>query len=198
MIDSLTSWRDTVARKPGCRIPRYASFTPDLQARLTERFGSNLAEHFGMDSIAGVALKPPPGYEAPDFSSYYEGRDVPADMVISADGVGKTLAGFYHFFGFIHPLVGAETVADIEAYLNDLTTVRARFSQANADGSYDTGILWLWRPGKARIEYSPPTDILVVADGTWLIYFDAELDQVSYVPIDTGPFRSVNGFLPNL
>ena len=116
MIDSLTSWRDTVARKPGCRIPRHASFTPDLQARLTEQFGPNLAEHFGMDSIAGVALKPPPDYQAPDFSSYYEGRDVPADMVISADGVGKTQAGFYHFFGFIHPLVGAETVADIEAY----------------------------------------------------------------------------------
>ncbi|MBT3288381.1 MAG: hypothetical protein HN380_13630 [Victivallales bacterium] len=116
MIDSLTSWRDTVARKPGCRIPRHASFTPDLQARLTEQFGPNLAEHFGMDSIAGVALKPPPDYQAPDFSSYYEGRDVPADMVISADGVGKTQAGFYHFFGFIHPLIGAETVADIEAY----------------------------------------------------------------------------------
>jgi outer membrane lipoprotein-sorting protein len=87
------------------------------------------------------------------------------------------------------PVADRALISDIEAYLNDLTTVRARFSQANADGSYDTGILWLWRPGKARIEYSPPTDILVVADGTWLIYFDAELDQVSHVPIDTGPFR---------
>ena len=80
-------------------------------------------------------------------------------------------------------------LADIEGYLNRMTTVRARFSQDNADGSYDTGIMWLWRPGRARIEYAPPTDILVVANGTWLIYFDAELDQVSHVPINTGPFR---------
>lgn len=80
-------------------------------------------------------------------------------------------------------------IADIEGYLNGLTTVRARFAQDNADGTFDTGIFWLSRPGKARIEYAPPADILVVADGTWLIYFDAELDQVSRVPLDTGPFR---------
>ena len=116
MIDSLTSWRDTIARKPGCRIPRYASFTPDLQDRLVQRFGRDLADHFGMDSIAGVALKPPPNYRSPDFSRYYEGREVPADLTINADGVGKTQAGFYHFFGYVHPLVAAETVADIEAY----------------------------------------------------------------------------------
>jgi hypothetical protein len=116
MIDSLTSWRDTIDRKPGCRIPRYANFTPDLMGRLKEQFGPDLAGHFGMDSVAGVALAPPPGYEPPDFSRYYEGRDVPADMTLNEDGVGKTAAGFYHFFGFIHPLVGAETVADIEAY----------------------------------------------------------------------------------
>jgi uroporphyrinogen decarboxylase len=116
MIDSLTSWRNTIDRKPGCRIPRYANFTPDLLGRLKEQFGADLAGHFGMDSVAGVALAPPAGYERPDFSRYYEGRDVPADMTLNEDGVGKTAAGFYHFFGFIHPLVGAETVADIEAY----------------------------------------------------------------------------------
>ena len=80
-------------------------------------------------------------------------------------------------------------LARIEGYLDGLTTLRARFTQANADGSEDHGVLWLARPGHARIEYAPPTDILVVADGTWLIYYDAELDQVSHVPLGTGPFR---------
>lgn len=87
------------------------------------------------------------------------------------------------------PAADRALLTDVEDYLNRMTTVRARFSQDNSDGSYDTGIVWLWRPGKARIEYASPTDILVVADGTWLIYFDAELDQVSHVPINTGPFR---------
>lgn len=80
-------------------------------------------------------------------------------------------------------------IAGIEAYLNDLRTLRARFTQTNADGTEDHGVMWLARPGHARVEYAPPTDVLVVADGTWLIYFDAELDQVSHVPIGTGPFR---------
>lgn len=80
-------------------------------------------------------------------------------------------------------------LAQIEAYLNALTTVRAGFIQTNADGTLDSGIMWISRPGRARIEYAPPTEVLLVADGTWLVYFDAELDQVSHIPIDTGPFR---------
>lgn len=82
-----------------------------------------------------------------------------------------------------------EIVAAVEAYLNGLPTVRARFAQTDADGGVDRGVLWLWRPGLARVEYSPPTDRLLVADGTWLVYFDAELDQVSHIPLDIGPFR---------
>lgn len=80
-------------------------------------------------------------------------------------------------------------LTEVETYLNKLTTVRAGFVQTNADGTLDSGIMWISRPGRARIEYAPPTEVLLVADGTWLVYFDAELDQVSHIPIDTGPFR---------
>jgi len=80
-------------------------------------------------------------------------------------------------------------LSEVETYLNKLTTVRAGFVQTNADGTLDSGIMWISRPGRARIEYAPPTDVLLVADGTWLVYFDAELDQVSHIPIDSGPFR---------
>ena len=80
-------------------------------------------------------------------------------------------------------------IHDVERYLDELPTLRARFIQTNDDGSRDTGLLWLWRPGLVRVEYSPPTDLLLVADGTWLVYFDARLDQVSHIPIEVGPFR---------
>lgn len=80
-------------------------------------------------------------------------------------------------------------LSEVENYINDLTTVRAGFVQTNADGTLDSGIMWISRPGRARIEYAPPTEVLLVADGTWMIYFDADLDQVSHIPIDTGPFR---------
>ncbi|MCK5804594.1 MAG: hypothetical protein KAI66_17285 [Lentisphaeria bacterium] len=116
MAKSLTSWTDTIARKAGCRIPRYGNFTPDLRGRLVKEFGEDLAGHFDMDTIGSVALSAPEGYEQADFSKYYEGRDVPDGMVISADGTGRAPSGFFHFTGFVHPLVGAESVADIMAY----------------------------------------------------------------------------------
>ncbi|MDP6953683.1 MAG: outer membrane lipoprotein carrier protein LolA [Alphaproteobacteria bacterium] len=87
------------------------------------------------------------------------------------------------------PAGDREAVTRIEAYLESMTTVRANFLQVNADGTLDSGIMWLWRPGLARIEYAPPTEVLMVATGTWLVYFDAELDQVSHIPADSGPFR---------
>lgn len=87
------------------------------------------------------------------------------------------------------PQADRTMLTQIEAYLNALTTVRAGFVQTNADGTLDSGIMWISRPGRARIEYAPPTEVLLVADGTWLVYFDADLNQVSHIPIDTGPFR---------
>jgi|ETNmetMinimDraft_16_1059900.scaffolds.fasta_scaffold52973_2 outer membrane lipoprotein-sorting protein len=89
----------------------------------------------------------------------------------------------------IWPAGDREEVKRIEAYLESMTTLRANFLQANADGTLDSGIMWLWRPGLVRIEYAPPTEVLMVATGNWLVYFDAELDQVSHIPADSGPFR---------
>ena len=43
------------------------------------------------------------------------------------------------------------------------------------------------RPGKLRVEYDPPPAVLVVADGTFLIYNDRGLDQVSYLPLGSTP-----------
>ena len=41
--------------------------------------------------------------------------------------------------------------------------------------------------GRLRIDYQPPVPVLVVADGTFLIYYDRRLEQVSYVPLASTP-----------
>ncbi len=87
----------------------------------------------------------------------------------------------------------ADSLARVEAYLNKLQTMRARFLQVGTDGAFAEGLFWLARPGHARFEYAPPVDLLLVADGTWLIFFDAELDQVTHIPIGSGPFRFLLG-----
>jgi len=77
----------------------------------------------------------------------------------------------------------------IEDYFNSFKTLRARFTQYNPDGSQVEGMLWLKRPGRFRFEYAPPNDQLLVGDGRWLIFYDAELDQLSHLPLDRGAPR---------
>ena len=78
-------------------------------------------------------------------------------------------------------------VSQIEDYLNGITTVEAGFVQMSAQGQYAKGRLYLQRPGRMRFEYEPPFPYLLVADGTWFIYVDQELEQVTYLPLGKTP-----------
>lgn len=85
----------------------------------------------------------------------------------------------------------AATITRVEQYLSGLTTITADFSQTDAGGGLAEGKFYLKRPGKMRWQYSPPTPILLVSDGKVIVYYDAELDQVNYVPMD----ETLAGFL---
>ncbi len=78
----------------------------------------------------------------------------------------------------------ADGIKKVETYLSGITSVVADFNQVSADGSTGTGKFFLKRPGKMRWQYNPPTPILLVSNGSTVTYYDASLDQVSYVGID--------------
>ena len=80
-------------------------------------------------------------------------------------------------------------IARIQAYLNRIQSLRSHFVQIAPDGALAEGLFLLKRPGRLRFEYAPPSPILVVGDGRWLILYDAELDQVSRMAIDSTPLR---------
>ncbi|MCB1336548.1 MAG: outer membrane lipoprotein carrier protein LolA [Maritimibacter sp.] len=65
-------------------------------------------------------------------------------------------------------------LADLSRYLNGLTTLEAEFTQINDDQTISTGIIKIQRPGRARFEYNPPDDTLVIAGGGQLAVFDAK------------------------
>ena len=71
----------------------------------------------------------------------------------------------------------------IQAYLDSLTTVQARFTQTSDTGGFAQGKFYLSRPGRMRIEYDPPIPYLYVADGYWLTFWDEELGQRSDVAL---------------
>jgi outer membrane lipoprotein-sorting protein len=85
----------------------------------------------------------------------------------------------------------ADDITRIEEYLNDLATLRSTFVQINPDGGRVTGKLYYQRPDKMRLDYDPPSPILIVSDGWWVIYYDRELEQVSHLSIGSTPL----GFL---
>lgn len=77
----------------------------------------------------------------------------------------------------------SETLRRVEAYLQSLTTVQARFVQHSEAGGFAQGTFYLSRPGRMRIEYDPPIPFLYVADGFWLTFWDDELKQRTDVPL---------------
>lgn len=69
----------------------------------------------------------------------------------------------------------AEDRADLDrvsAYLSNLTDMQGNFLQVGPDGSLAEGKFYLRRPGRLRFEYTPPEQMLVVADGTWVAVKD--------------------------
>jgi len=86
---------------------------------------------------------------------------------------------------------GADTkaadLARIQKYLNNLRTMKAHFFQSSSDGSEAEGTLYLSRPGRLRVQYDPPTPVLIVSDGTQVHYYDSELGQVSTVSLSSTP-----------
>lgn len=71
----------------------------------------------------------------------------------------------------------------VEAYLDGIDTLKSQFLQISDSGQSVRGTFYLKRPGRMRIEYDQPVEDFVVADGSFVFFWDAELKQQSNAPI---------------
>ncbi len=78
-----------------------------------------------------------------------------------------------------------DTLARVEGYLSGIHTISTDFLQSAPSGAVTTGKFFLERPGKLRMEYSPPTPVLMVTSGSDIVYYDRELDQISRISLDS-------------
>lgn len=78
---------------------------------------------------------------------------------------------------------------DIFAYIESLTTLEGRFIQVAPDGRTSEGAFYLRRPGRMRFEYDAPSPILIVADGSWVVVQDTELETADRYPIRSTPLK---------
>ncbi len=98
---------------------------------------------------------------------------------------GSALASNLHFMPQAQVASRAKTVHRLEEYLSTMTTIVSDFTQVAPDGTLTNGRFFLERPGKMRWQYNPPTPILMVSNGSELVYYDYELEQVSHIPLDS-------------
>jgi outer membrane lipoprotein-sorting protein len=81
------------------------------------------------------------------------------------------------------PAHAQTSVADVERYLNSIRTFKARFVQSNPNGSIAQGNLYVWRPGRMRFEYDPPSQLKIVADGYQVTMWDPATKDFGQWPI---------------
>jgi len=87
----------------------------------------------------------------------------------------RTLLAGSLALGFARPAFAQAkklSLAEISAYLNNLTNAQGPFTQTNSNGSQIKGRFFLKRPGRMRFEYEGKDSALVVAGQGKLAIFD--------------------------
>lgn len=77
------------------------------------------------------------------------------------------------------------------AALRGITTMRADFTQTDANGQRLNGVLTLKRPGRIRFQYAPGVPMLIISDGHALIMIDSAVNQLQRWPIGNSPLGAL-------
>jgi len=78
-------------------------------------------------------------------------------------------------------------VARAIAYLERLDAVKGTFEQTDPRGGVSSGALWLARPGRARFQYDPPSDIVITCDGRTVTVSNPRLNTLQRAPQSATP-----------
>jgi uroporphyrinogen decarboxylase len=118
-MTDLELFRATCAHERHRRFLCYASFTPDLLARVRGHYAlkpeEDLGARLGIWKVRHVGPKAPDLFK-PDFARYFADVDKPAGSFINGLGVLEVPANFYHFTGYVSPLRNARSFKDIEEF----------------------------------------------------------------------------------
>ncbi len=77
----------------------------------------------------------------------------------------------------------------ISGYLSSVQTLVGNFVQIGPDGRRVEGTFSIQKPGKVRFQYSPPSPIDIIADGSSVVVRDRSLATADYYPLSQTPLR---------
>ena len=81
----------------------------------------------------------------------------------------------------------AQAVARVQAWLDDLTTLRARFLQTWPDGAVSEGVAIFQPPGRLRLDYAPRDRMVLLANGGRIVLTDNTTGAVTRTPARSSP-----------
>ena len=76
----------------------------------------------------------------------------------------------------------------IENFFKNLKTLEANFIQVSSSGDVSNGKIYLDLPGKMRIDYENPNNILITCQGFWIVIQDRVSKTTNNVPLKSSPF----------
>ena len=77
----------------------------------------------------------------------------------------------------------------VQEYLKNLNTLEANFIQISSDGDIKRGKIFFSLPGKLRIDYIEPDDLLITSNGFWLTIQNKKLQQTNNLPLERTPLN---------
>tara|TARA_B100001057_G_scaffold34610_1_gene31407 strand:+ start:190 stop:786 length:597 start_codon:yes stop_codon:yes gene_type:complete len=84
------------------------------------------------------------------------------------------------------------SLVELSNYFNTFDTFQANFHQFSDDGSVASGVILIKKPGRLRIDYERPEDLLILASGGKLAIFDPKGDpEPTSFPLNFTPFSIV-------
>ena len=79
-------------------------------------------------------------------------------------------------------------ISKVEKFFNNLTTLDANFIQVSPSGNVSNGKIYLDLPGKLRIDYENPKNLLITCQGFWIVIQDRDAKTTNQIPVKSSPF----------
>ena len=78
----------------------------------------------------------------------------------------------------------------VENFLKSFKSLEANFIQVGPSGDVSNGKIYLDLPGKLRIDYEKPNNLLITSKGFWLTIQNRNLKTTNNIPIESSPFST--------
>jgi len=81
-----------------------------------------------------------------------------------------------------------EAKLKVEHFFKSLKSLEANFIQVGPSGDISNGKIYIDLPGKLRIDYAKPNNLLITSKGFWLTIQNRNLKTTNNIPLKSSPF----------